>query len=345
MEGTSSTSALSVTGTTPSVPSDKPSRPLRVRGKRFFLTYPRCNCTPEEALTQLQAIPLLQTMSGWIVAQEEHADGGLHLHCYLELPSALNNTVDPRTFDLTNSSEEWFHPNIQAVRSPKAVKEYVTKGSNYTTNLKLEETMRNKVAETWKRALEVASEEGVATAMTVLAEDERTARDLAINGDRIARNLGTRTTKRLKLLYSLESFGFPTTIWDPSTCATTLILTGATGIGKTQLAKALLPEALMVSHMDKLRDYKTGYHGIIFDDMSFNHLHREAQIHLVDLGEDRQIHVRYGVAEIPAGTPRIITTNLEPAQVIGWLDPAIKRRLTCIQVDKAAGLFCYKIIK
>lgn len=289
-------------------------------------------------------MPLLQTMSGWIVAQEEHADGGLHLHCYLELPSKMDNKVDPRTFDLTNSSGEWFHPNIQAVRSPKAVKEYVTKDSNYTTNLKLEETMRSKVATTWQSALETAASEGVSKALEILAADERTARDLAINGDRITKNLSTRVRKKLKVTHSLESFGWTTALWDPSTPATTLILTGPTEVGKTSLAKALLPEALFVSHMDGLRTYGEGYHGIIFDDMAFTHLHREAQIHLVDMTDDRQIHVRYSVAEIPAGTPKIITTNRSADMVVNIVDPAIQRRCTVVSVEKVANVFVYKKI-
>lgn len=340
-----STTDSSPTGTTPSVPSGQRSKALRLRGSKFFLTYPQCPCTPLEALEQLKTMPLLQTMSGWIVAQEEHADGGLHLHCYLELPSKVDNKVDPRTFDLTSSSGKWYHPNIQAVRSPKAVKEYVTKESNYTTNLNIEESTRSKVSETWKRALEAASDDGLPAALAVLGEDDRTARDMAINGDRVLKNLATRRTKRLKIQWPLESFSWPTaTLWDPSTPATTLILTGPTGTGKTQLAKALLPEALFISHMDGLRQYGPSYHGVIFDDMAFTHLHREAQIHLCDLGEDRQIHVRYSVAELPAGTPRIITTNREPEQVLLVTDPAIARRCTVVSVEKVANVFVYKKI-
>lgn len=61
--------------------------------------------------------------------------------------------------------------------------------------------------------------------------------------------------------------------------------------------------------------------------MSFHHLHREAQIHLVDVAEDRDIHIRYAVAHIPAGMPRIITTNKPEGEILWTHDPAIARRV------------------
>lgn len=313
------------------------------------MTYPKCTWAPADALSWLQERPLLRDMSGWIVAREAHADGDPHLHCYLELPTKLDNLVEPSYLNLPSSEtcpgpENGFHPNVQGVRSAKAVQQYVTKESDYVTNLKLEETMRSKVATTWHSAWKIAAEEGVSSALELLASDDRTARDLTICGDRIAKNLATRATKRLKITYALESFAFPTTLWDPSTPTTTLILTGPTGIGKTQLAKALLPQALFISHMDALRSYGNGYSGVIFDDMAFTHLHREAQIHLVDVHEDRQIHVRYSVAELPAGTARIITTNRTADMVVLISDPAINRRCTVISVDKVGNVFVYKKI-
>lgn len=92
---------------------------------------------------------------------------------------------------------------------------------------------------------------------------------------------------------------------------------------------------MMTTHLDLLARYDSdNYDGIILDDMSFSHLHREAQLALVDRFEDRQIHVRYRIAEIPAGTPVIITTNQSPSFILNLSDPAIKRR--CIAVEMFA---------
>jgi len=115
---------------------------------------------------------------------------------------------------------------------------------------------------------------------------------------------------------------------------TTLLIWGKAGTGKSTLAKMLLPTALFISHPDKLKDFDATMHGgIIFDDMSFKHWPRTTQIHLVDIENDRQIHIRYKVAEIPAGTKKIITTNEFPENILFYNDEAIKRRITVWKMD------------
>lgn len=107
-----------------------------------------------------------------------------------------------------------------------------------------------------------------------------------------------------------------------------VILWGPSGIGKTCYAKAILPTALFVSHMDDLLRYDQGTHdGIIFDDMSFMHLPREAQIHMFDCDEPRSIHCRYSVAMIPAGTKKIFTTNNDGGYIFNGGERAIERRV------------------
>lgn len=108
-----------------------------------------------------------------------------------------------------------------------------------------------------------------------------------------------------------------------------IVLSGSSGIGKTCFAKFLLPSALFLSHMDSLGQYDPStHHGIVFDDMCFTHLHREAQIHLLDFDEPRSIHIRYDVARIPAGTPKIFTTNRDA--IFLEHEPAINRRVRYI---------------
>lgn len=107
-----------------------------------------------------------------------------------------------------------------------------------------------------------------------------------------------------------------------------VIIWGESGIGKTQFALALLPGALMVSHLDDLRKFRAEEHaGIIFDDMDFNHMPRTSQIHLVDMDHDRSIHVRYDVAVIPKYTKKIFTTNNCNGNIFLIDDPAIRRRI------------------
>lgn len=110
-----------------------------------------------------------------------------------------------------------------------------------------------------------------------------------------------------------------------------LIIWGAPGIGKTSYAHALLPNALIVSHIDDLQRYNSTYDGIIFDDMDFIHFPRTSQIHILDNAISRSIHNRFHNATIPAGTKKIFTTNSEGGQIFSFIrlgasDHALIRR-------------------
>lgn len=134
--------------------------------------------------------------------------------------------------------------------------------------------------------------------------------------------------------YELDSFNARL----PADSGRSIILVGPPGCGKTALALATYPDALFVSHMDDLGDYVPGRHsGIIFDDMSFTHLPRGAQIHLVDREQPRSIHIRYKRARIPAGVPKVFTTNVE--SIVDLTDMAISRRIHVVRVPADVKLY------
>lgn len=164
-------------------------------------------------------------------------------------------------------------------------------------------------------------------ALAILQAHPGPSRDLFLQGDKIKsylRSIGPRAATA-QPAWELDSFGdLPE--WKDST---TLLLLGEPGIGKTSLACALIPNALFVSHLDALREFNPGVHGgIIFDDMTFTHIPRESQIHLIDFDFDRQIHCRYANAFIPKGTWKIIVSNRYKGEVLLVSDGAISRRLT-----------------
>lgn len=112
----------------------------------------------------------------------------------------------------------------------------------------------------------------------------------------------------------------------------TLILEGPTGMGKTSFILSWCAHTnktpLFVTHMDQLKTYaissgEGSYDIIIFDDMSFAHMPRTAQIHISDWDHDRTIHCRYRPAFIPAHTPKVILCNEYPFTH----DPAVTRRV------------------
>lgn len=136
--------------------------------------------------------------------------------------------------------------------------------------------------------------------------------------------------------HALESFAAAPRGWQPidaeSLATRFIILTGPSGIGKTQFALAHFQNPLFVSHIEQLKQLEGGdYDGVIFDDMSFAHFPREARIHLCDLKFDREIHCRFANAKLPAKFPRILTTNKSFQEVMfkpeeDHTDYAIARR-------------------
>ncbi len=170
-----------------------------------------------------------------------------------------------------------------------------------------------------------------------------TERDIA-NGwfKQWARYRGSFTRYRLLVNPVITNPNYPLTSFPESWTLTlrppawewkkSLMIIGPPDIGKTEFAKALLGPCLMVSHMDDLLKYDPEVHGgILFDDMSFDHYPRGAQIHLTDVDNDRSIHCRYNVAFIPANTKKIFVCNHDD---IFTDDPAINRRLMRFKVNK-----------
>lgn len=187
----------------------------------------------------------------------------------------------------------------------------------------------------YQEAMALAANEDVEKAITFLSSHPGPSRDLVLHFDQMFSNLQrysewqkslSKTSSNAEDAVELASFG-QIPIWTPNT---SLILFGATELGKTTLAKKCIDNYLFVRHMDHLKSFSPMRHGgIIFDDMAFLHLHREAQIHLADVQDDSQIHIRYKIVSIPKHTMKIFTTNKAPHEIFLLHDEAVARRF-CI---------------
>lgn len=288
------------------------SNRFKFDAQSFFLTYARCTLEQQAVIDHLNSVKEVT----WLrIATEQHEDGTPHIHVVGQFVARFQST-NSRIFDVGG-----FHPDIQSVRSIPRALAYVAKGGEFRD---IGPVPQRELAE------EV---DWIAVAGTM------------DRGEYYLRCFRAGLPARYAEIFWECARGLRTEVpidyeWDeaweheqlramqPSQLANVVI--GPAGAGKTSWAKRVCAKpALWVRHLDVLRSFRPGYHqAIIFDDMSFMHLPRETQIHLVDTQDESHIHVRYAVARIPAGTPRFFTAN----QDIFLDDPAINRRINLIRL-------------
>jgi len=111
------------------------------QGSCVFLTYPKTDLDPQEALAQLQARIKIQT---YTISQELHQDGSRHLHALLGFVSKVH-TSNQLYFDLEVRGGGKRHPNIQKASSAgdrKRIDQYVKKDGHYISNFVPPKTQR-----------------------------------------------------------------------------------------------------------------------------------------------------------------------------------------------------------
>lgn len=280
----------------------------------IFLTYPQATIGHNELYNFLNEKSSLL----WLrVCTEQHDDGNNHCHAVGKF-SRRFITRDERCFDF-----EGFHPNIQPVRSVPRALTYVAKDGEFTDFGDIpSHTNKRSHAE----ALELAADPDEGKFLKACLEARipfqyaKRFRELAFSD-----NSNTITEFQAQDNWMRDPIREKTL--PENSCA---VVIGPSGIGKSVWAKQMAPKpCLWVSHLDVLRMYRPDYHrSIIFDDMSFKHMPVQAQIHLTDWTDSRQIHCRYGYATIPAKTVKIFTCNEYPFET----HPAIERRVTLINL-------------
>jgi len=275
----------------------------------FFLTYPQSGDLEwSEIVQHLQSLKDLD----WLrVCKEQHQDGTPHHHAVGKFKARFQSR-NARCFDVKGK-----HPNIQPIRSIAKALQYVSKDGEFHDVGDvpagpgedvdwMELARNNSEADFYKHALQKRLPFMYAKKFWDLGSRTQTA-EIGVDYE------PDLTRESIELLVHV-----------PSESQSTVVI-GPTGCGKSSWAKRVaLKPALWVRHMDVLRSFRPGYHkSIIFDDMSFMHLHREAQIHIADQSDESHINCRYAIAIIPPNTQKIFTANSHPFTN----DPAIIRRL------------------
>lgn len=105
----------------------------RIKAKGWFCTWPQCPLGKQMALAELEA---KWDLEEYVIAEEEHKDGALHLHAFLKLKSRVY--FKPEMFDIAG-----YHGNYQPAKSWRAVQEYVRKDGNFISNIDVKAAANN----------------------------------------------------------------------------------------------------------------------------------------------------------------------------------------------------------
>jgi len=290
--------------------------PSFYNGKRFFLTYARCESLPADLVGFLQS---RADVRYYLVARELHEDGTPHLHACVEFTNTERHGVDWLDF-------EGKHPNKQDPRKWEACKQYCKKDGEFLEDA---QTALDNAVGALAPSLECASFETQKDWFDHCMQNKYAFAYATWMWDYVHPDSQTMLddTYPGAMVPHLQAFKF---VHDLHRC---LILVGDSGCGKTTWAKINAPKpALFVCHIDDMKLFRKGYHvSIIFDDVSFAHIPVTAQIHLCDFDNPRSIHCRHTVARIPAGVWKIFTCNAGRLPLI-TSDPAIKRRVKVVNV-------------
>jgi len=325
-------------GTIPD-PDDIPSRVrTRLTGTAFFLTYSQ-SALKRDAITQWFARQA--RVKRCTVGMEHHQDGNTHWHVVIEYEHR-KDVRNTRYFDIGGE-----HPNI-LIWSPTNGQTYEQWLINHWKYCAKEDptpfiigpppaAKEKKRNAQMTQALGVCLTQGVNEAITLL--EQSMPYDLVMHYDQITRALFAHRNKHgrpSKPARAVSEFKYTPLIADGWH---NLFISGPTGCGKTQWARALLPGAPIIRHSDTLRGVDFS-NGIIFDDFDVAHWPATPVIHLLDWEEPSGMNIKHGSVMIPAGTRKIFTHNLSfdrwvPKDATEEQIAAMKRRISVVNIHRS----------
>nr|WER78639.1 C1 [Tomato yellow leaf curl virus] len=106
-------------------------RLFNIYAKNYFLTYPKCSLSKEEALSQLKNLETPTNKKYIKVCKELHDNGEPHLHVLILFEGKYQCNNQRIVYLVSPNRSAHFHPNIQAAKSSTDVKTYVEKDGDF----------------------------------------------------------------------------------------------------------------------------------------------------------------------------------------------------------------------
>nr|UYO37364.1 AC1 [Sweet potato leaf curl Sichuan virus 2] len=310
---------------------------FQINSKNYFLTYPRCSLSKEEALQQLLNIQTPTNKKYIHIARELHENGEPHLHMLVQFEGKFRCT-NQRFFDLVSPTRSaHFHPNIQGAKSSSDVKSYVEKDGDTLTWGEFQIDGRSArggqqtANEAYAQALNAGNK---AEALQIIKE--LCPKDFVLQFHNINNNLDRIFSPPVEVYTSpflSSSFNnVPDIIsnWAADNIMDaaarpdrpiSIVIEGPSRIGKTVWARSLGPHNYLCGHLDlSPRVYSNSAWYNVIDDVNPQYLKHFKEF--MGAQKDWQSNTKYGKpVQIKGGIPTIFLCNPgEGSSFKSWLD-------------------------
>ncbi|ALV85583.1 replication-associated protein [Pavonia mosaic virus] len=336
-----------------------PPKRFKVNAKNYFLTYPRCSISKEEALSQLLALETPTNKKYIRVCRELHEDGAPHLHALLQFEGKFQCT-NCRFFDLRHPQHSNVcHGEYKSCKSSSDAKSYIEKGGDYIEWGTFQIDGRS------ARGGQQTANDAAAEALNAASKDEAMQiikeklpekflfqyHNLSSNLDRIF----SKPPEPWASPFPLSSFtNVPDEMKDwvaqyigldaaaRPVRPVSLIIEGDSRTGKTMWARALGPHNYLSGHLDfNSRVYSNEVEFNVIDDVSPHYLKLKHWKELIGAQRDWQSNCKYGKpVQIKGGVPSIVLCNPgEGASYKDFLDKAENSALKAWTLHNATFVF------
>nr|QCT23842.1 AC1 [Sweet potato leaf curl Hubei virus] len=295
-----------------------------IDAKNYFLTYPQCSLSKEEALSQIQNINTPVNKKFIKICRELHEDGSPHLHVLLQFEGKFQ-CKNNRLFDLVSPTRSaHFHPNIQGAKSSSDVKSYIDKDGDtlewgeFQIDGRSARGGQQSANDAYAAALNAGSKSEALRIIRELAPRDFTLQyhNLSSNYERIF----APPTQPYVHPFSSSAFVLPSVLLDWANnnvgCSAagpdrpmSLILEGPSRVGKTVWARSLGPHNYLCGHLDlspKVYSNDAWYN--VIDDVNPHYLKHFKEF--IGAQKNWQSNCKYGKpVQIKGGIPAIVLCN------------------------------------